>query len=208
MRARVAVSLASTPTEAVLQFKGELEGSPRSRPAATYGLVLALTKAGRTEEARKTLQPLWAESPEQLEYILADTDIDMANNRPDLAAKKLATQLRISPQNHPLTMAYANALMQGQQPHIAEEVLIAQSSVRPNDPGLWYLLAEVQGLSGNIPGLHQSRAEYFILTGALDSAEKQLRYAQNLTRGDFQSTATIRQRIEDVAELRERLDKL
>lgn len=208
MRARVAVSLSDTPEEAVLQFKGELEGSPRSRTAATYGLVLALTKAGRTQEARKTLAALWPEEPDRLEYILADTDIDMANNRPDLAAKKLAAQLKLSPENHPLTMAYANALMQGQQPHIAEEVLIAQSKVRPTDPGLWYLLAEVQGLSGNIPGLHQSRAEYFILTGALDSAEKQLRYAQNLTRGDFQSTAKISQRITDIAQLRERLDKL
>lgn len=208
MRARVAVALAKTPEEAVLQFKGELEGSPRSKTAATYGLVLALTKAGRTAEARKTLEPLLEKEPDSLEYILAGTDIDMARNRPDLAAKTLAAQLRISPQNHPLTMAYANALMQSQQPHIAEEVLVAQSVVRPNDPGLWYLLAEVQGLSSNIPGLHQSRAEYFILTGALDAAEKQLRYAQNLTRGDFQSTARIRQRMTDVAELRERLDKL
>lgn len=208
MRARVAVSLANTPEEAVLQFKGELEGAPRSKTAATYGLVLALTNAGRTAEARKTLQPLLAENQDALEYILADTDIDMANNRPDLAAKKLSAQLKISPKNHPLTMAYANALMQGQQPHIAEEVLIAQSQVRGNDPGLWYLLAEAQGLSANIPGLHQSRAEYFILTGALDAAEKQLRYAQKLTRGNYQTTARISQRITDVAELRDRLDKL
>ena len=86
--------------------------------------------------------------------------------------------------------------------------MIAQSNVRPRDPGLWYLLAEVQGLSGNIPGLHQSRAEYFILTGALDTAEKQLRYAQNLTRGDFLESAKIRQRIDDVATLRQTLEDL
>lgn len=208
MRARVAVSLASTPEEAVLQFKGELEGSPRLRDAATYGLVLALTAAGRADDATAALAPLLKASPDRLEYVLADTDIDVTRGRPDLAAQKLAAQLKISPQNHPLTMAYANALMQGQQPHIAEEVLIAQSSVRPRDPGLWYLLAEVQGLSGNIPGLHQSRAEYFILTGALDTAEKQLRYAQNLTRGDFLESAKIRQRIDDVAELRQTLEDL
>ena len=48
-----------------------------------------------------------------------------------------------------------------------------------------HLLAEVQGLSGNIIGLHQSRAEYFILHGNLDQAEKQLSYALKLTRGDY-----------------------
>lgn len=208
MRARVAVSLASTPAEAVLQFKGELEGTPRSVEAATYGLVLALTVAGRPQDAREALAPLRQADADRLEYVLADAQIDSASGRADLAAAKLATQLKLSPQNHPLTMAYANALMQSRQPHIAEEVLIAQSAVRPNDPGLWYLLAEVQGLSGNIAGLHQSRAEYFILMGALDSAEKQLQYAQNLARADFQGSAKIQQRLRDVAELRQRLEKL
>lgn len=208
MRARVTVALANTPEEAVALFRGELDGTPRSQEAASYGLVLSLTEAGRTDEARKALEPLWKTDREKLEYVLADAGIDMARNRPDLAATHLAAQLKLSPENHPLTMAYANALMQGQQPHIAEEVLVAQSQVKPNDPGLWYLLAEVQGLSGNILGLHQSRAEYFILTGALDAANKQLTYARKLTRGEYQTTARISQRLRDVEAMRERLDKL
>ena len=36
---------------AVQRFRGELDGSPRSREAASYGLVLALTAAGRPDEA-------------------------------------------------------------------------------------------------------------------------------------------------------------
>ena len=48
---------------------------------------------------------------------------------------------------------------------------------RPNDPYLWYLLAEVQGLAGNIVGLHQSRAEYFALNGAMKQAVAQLNSA-------------------------------
>ena len=105
-------------------------------------------------------------------------------------------------------MAYANALMKNQQAHIAEEVLIAQSKIRPNDPGLWYLLAEVQGLAGNIVGLHQSRAEYFILNGILDQAEKQLQYALKLTGNDYHTTATINQRIRDIALMREQMENL
>ncbi|MFT4615380.1 MAG: putative Zn-dependent protease [Bacteroidia bacterium] len=208
MRARVSMQLSRTPEEAVHQFKGELDGTPRSQEAAMYGLVLALTAAGRPEEARTQLKPIWNGSPERLEYIVADAEIDLAMNRPAQAAAKLSKELGVSPGNHPLTMTYAKALMSNQQPHIAEEVLIAQSKRRPGDPGLWYLLAEVQGLSGNIPGLHRARAEYFILNGNLDQAKKQLTYAKGLTKGDYLTTATINQRLYDVAELHKRMEEL
>ncbi|MEP1596151.1 MAG: M48 family peptidase, partial [Halieaceae bacterium] len=81
-----------------------------------------------------------------------------------------------------------------------------QGKLRPNDPGLWYLLAEIQGLSGNIIGLHQSRAEYFILNGNMEQAEKQLTYALELTRNDYVTAATINQRLKDIAKLRSQMD--
>jgi predicted Zn-dependent protease len=207
MRARVVTELTDTPEQAVARFRGELDGSPRSREAAIYGLVLALTAAGRVDEASLELDPIWSSSPDRLEYIIADAEIDMARNKPDQAAKKLVRRLRESPGNHPLTMSYAKALVKNQQPHIAAEVLVAQSKRRPNDPGLWYLLAEAQGLSGNIAGLHQSRAEYFILNGALDEAEEQLTYALKLTHRDYLSSAKITQRLEDVARMQEQMEE-
>jgi predicted Zn-dependent protease len=208
MRARVANQLADTPEQAVEQFRGELRGDPRSREAAQYGLVLALIAAGRAGEASLELDSIWSGDPDRLEYVLADADIDMLRNQPQKAVEKLSARLKLSPGNHPLTMAYANALMKNQQPHIAEEVLVAQSKRRPNDPGLWYLLAEVQGLAGNIVGLHQSRAEYFILNGILDQAEKQLTYALKLTRDDYHTTATINQRLRDIGQMREQMENL
>lgn len=206
MRARVTNELTTSPEEAVQKFRGELDGTPRSVEAATYGLVLALTAAGKPNEAALALDSIWSKSPERIEYIIADAEIHMARNQPNKAVKALASRLKLSPGNHPLTMAYANALMMDEQPHIAEQVLQAQSKLNPNDPGLWYLLAEVQGLSGNIIGLHQSRAEYFILNGNLDQAQKQLEYALKLTRGDFLTSAKINQRLADIAEMRVALD--
>ncbi|MEH6635083.1 MAG: M48 family metalloprotease [Halioglobus sp.] len=206
MRARVVNQLADTPEEAVQRFRGELEGTPRSREAAIYGLVLALTAAGRADEASLELDAIWSKSPDRLEYILADAEIDMARNAPDKAIEKLVPQLELSPGNHPLTMAYANALMQNQESHIAGEVLLEQSKLKPNDPGLWYLLAEVQGLSGDILGLHMSRAEYFILNGLLDQAEKQLAYAMELQSDDYWSHAKITQRMRDIRGMREQME--
>lgn len=206
MRARVVLQLADTPEEAIQKFRGELAGAPRSREAATYGLVLSLTAAGRADEAALELDGIWGRNPDRLEYILADAEIDIARGEPEKAVAKLQKRLTLSPGNHPLTMAYADALMQDQQAHVAEEVLVKQSRVKPGDPALWYLLAEVQGLSGNIVGLHQSRAEYFILNGILDQAERQLNYALKLTKSDYHTSATINQRLRDVADMREQME--
>jgi predicted Zn-dependent protease len=206
MRARVLNQLADTPEEAIATFRNELDGSPRSITAARYGLVLALTEAGRPDEAALELDSLWARDPERLEYLIADARIQMARNEPQKAVERLANRLRLSPGNHALTMTYAEALMQDEQAHIAEEVLLEQSRRRPNDPYLWYLLAEVQGLAGNIIGLHQARAEYFILNGILDQAEKQLRYALQLVKSDYTVGAKINQRLRDVADMREMLE--
>jgi predicted Zn-dependent protease len=207
MRARVITELAASPAQAVERFRGELEGNSTAPEAATYGLVLALTASGRADEAALELDSIWSKNPERLEYIIADAEIEMVRNRSAEAADKLRRRLEVSPGNHPLTMAYATALMKNQQPHIAEEVLVAQSKRRPNDPGLWYLLAEVQGLAGDILGLHQSRAEYFILNGDLEQARKQLTYALKLTGSDFHASSRINQRLEDVAKMQEQLEE-
>jgi len=208
MRARVIIQLTDTPEKAVERFRGELQGTPRSPEATRYGLVLALTKAGRADEAALELDSIWSGEPNRIEYVIADADIDLLREQPGKAVDKLARQLALNPGNQPLTMAYARALMRNQQPHIAEELLTRQSQRRPDDPGLWYLLAEVQGLSGDIIGLHQSRAEYFILNGYLDQAQEQLNYALKLVKNDYPTTAKINQRLADVARMREQMEQL
>ncbi len=206
MRARMRVHHADTPQRAAETFRNSLEGTPISRDATRYGLVLALTASGRPKEAQAELDKLLAKDPTRIEYIVAQAELDMSINEAQSAVRMLQRELRLFPNNHALTMAYARALLMNDQAYIAEEVLIEQSHIRPEDPGLWYLLAEVQGLSGNIVGLHQARAEYFILNGVLDQAERQLNYAIPLARNDYHTSAEISQRLRDISELRERMN--
>ena len=207
MRARVAMKAAQTPEEAVASFRAELEGQTLSEEAATYGLVLALTAAGRADEAALALDSIWSGNSDRIEYVIASAEIDLARDNPRRALATLERRLKLSPGNHPLTMAYANALHLAGAPHLAEAVLAEQSRQVSNDPGLWYLLAEVQGLAGNIVGLHRSRAEYFILVNALDSAERQLSYAQNLVGADFTTSALINERLKDIQDMRAEMDR-
>ncbi len=207
MRARVAVQAARTPEEAVAFFRSALEGDSISSAATTYGLVLALTAAGRADEAALALDSIWSGNSDRIEYVIADAEIDLARGNSARAVATLERRLELSPGNHPLTMSYAHALQQAGSPHLAEAVLIEQSRRMPGDPGLWYLLAEVQGLAGNIVGLHRSRAEYFILINALDAAERQLTYAQNLVGSDFTTSSLINQRMRDVQGMRAEMDR-
>ena len=61
-------------------------------------------------------------------------------------------------------------------------------------------------VAGDIIGLHQSRAEYFILVGALDSAQNQLNYALKLVNNNFTQSATINERLRDVMDIRDELE--
>lgn len=208
MRARAEVQLASNTSEALKKFKARLKGQSRNLEADHYGLALAYLQASQPKDAREQLDPLLAQDPRRLAYVVTDAEIDMAMGQPERAIEKLQRQLRVNPDNYPLTMTYANALLKANQPQQAEAVLQAQVKLRPNDPAVWYLLAETHGLAGNIVGVHQARAEYFVLNGVLDKAEKQLGYALPLVRGDNVTTTKIEERIKQIKALKEQMQQM
>ena len=81
----------------------------------------------------------------------------------------------------------ATALRQQGEAEAALDQLLKQ---RGNDPDVWYQVAEVRGLTRNIIGLHQARAEYFALVGDYRQAIQQLDFAQKLT-NNFQLSARL-----------------
>ncbi len=206
VRARTINQLKTSAEDSISYFRGALNTDKLLQEAMSYGLVLALTRGGHAQEARSALAPLIKKTPDRIEYIIADAQINLLENEPKQAAEKLRRRLSISPRNHPLTMAYADILVQNDQAYIAEEILVKQSEIKPNDPGLWYLLAETQGLAGNIIGLHESRAEFFILNGNLDQAEEQINYALELSKTNYQKSEILYQRLKDIKDIRDRLD--
>jgi len=206
MRTRVQLHYEDSASSAIKTFQARLDEEAGAVPATRYGLVLALTRANKFEEAQRQLDELLRYTPQSIPLAIAGADIDMGRGRPDLAAQKLERQLRISPGNHPLTMTYANALTRSGRYAEAEAVLMEHSRARPSDPAVWYELAEVHGLAGHILDVHRARAEFFILIGALDHAERQLGYGLNLAKGDFHTTVSIEARIADIVALREEID--
>jgi predicted Zn-dependent protease len=201
MRARVELSFIDDSNDAVKRFRAKEKPNSRNPNADQYGLVLALTANGELKEAQERLNTLKTAYPNELSYQIAQAELDLAAGKLVEAISLLTDALSVAPGNHPLTMTLAKALLRANQPHNAEAVLKEHSLRKFNDPSVWYLLAETHGLAGNIVGVHEARAEYFVLKGALSRAIKQLNYALPLVSQNHLKTARIKERAVQIRQL-------
>ncbi|MDN3639144.1 M48 family metalloprotease [Simiduia curdlanivorans] len=204
MRARVFLMQAESPQAAVKRFSSEIDGDSLNKEASRYGLVLAYSKSGQPDRAHEALAPLLVQAPNKLEYQLALADIYTAEARYEEAIAVQQQLLKTEPTNHPVNMAYADTLMKAGFYLQSEQVLDRHSRRRSADPYVWYQLAEVHGLAGNILGVHEARAEYFILNGIYDAAMVQLRNGLKLAEGNYHTTAILQERVRDVRAMQEK----
>jgi predicted Zn-dependent protease len=205
MRARVALYYEESSGLAAKRFRALLEDNPRSE-YARYGLAIAQIKASQLNDARETLKPLIAKDPNNITYNLAQVEIDVANNKYADAQQRLDRMKVQFPDNYPLNQARVDLLIKQNKPVEAEQGLDQLLKSRPSDPDIWSLVADVRGLSGNMIGSNQARAEYFALTGDYRQAQQQLDIAKRRANNNFQLASRIDARQKDFAE-QERLLK-
>lgn len=206
-KARIRLHMDKNPQKSIIFFRSELDGHTASKEAARYGLMLALIQAGQFSEAEKELALLKKQS-NHLYYSLAEIDLQRAKGNYELAEQINHQKLLFHPNDYPLQMALAETYLKAKRYGDSDKILTAVSRQRPTDPYVWYELAEVRGLAGNIAGVHTARAEYFILVGAFGMARDHLDQALKLTQHDFKQTSIIRQRMIELAELEEQIEKL
>jgi predicted Zn-dependent protease len=206
MRVRALIAIDNNPSESLNRFQHELEGNPLNSEAALYGVVLAHTKLGNYPKAKKGIDTLLQKSPNSLTYQMADIEIDRSQKEFNLAIRKTKKLLTYNSDNYPLRISLAETYLKANRYLESEQVLDTLADSHPNTPEVWYQLAEVRGLAGNISGVHQARARYFILNGVFDQARDQLGYARKLLTSDFKQTAIIDQQLRDLAKLEKRLE--
>ncbi|QFT53679.1 M48 family metalloprotease [Microbulbifer sp. THAF38] len=208
MRARIRLATEATPQQAVKRFQAELNGINDNEDAARYGLTLAQIAAGRPDSALDTLQPLLDKEPSKAAFVLARADIDLVRHDYTGATQRLQRALDRNPGDHALVMGLANAHFKAGNYLAAERMLAKYSRVRKKDPAVWYLLAETHGLAGDIVGVHEARAEYYILNGVFDKALQHLRHGIRMTQDDYQTNAILKQRLKDVIKMQEKAKEL
>ena len=206
MRARVVTHYMPNKKDAIIEYQRLLDAADTevSRDGARYGLAMAYWEDRDFAMANAALAPLLAKDPNRISYLVTQAEILTAQNEAGLAVDFLARHLSINPGNHPLTMAYANALIESRRYLEAAEILDNHVKTRPEDYSIWYLIAETQGQAGDISKVHQARAEYYVLIGDFRRARQQLQFALNIETSkpaNGAAVAAVQQRIRDIQAL-------
>ena len=199
MRIRAKVAYTREDTAAIRELETNLKDLKTADEEVTrYGLAYAYFQANRYEDALATLAPLLEKRPNRITYVYTRAAILMEKNDYAAASRVLKQALGFSPDNYPLSMAYTESLLRQGEAQEALRILRQQQRNKPLLPSPFYLMAECYGKLGDNLGVHESRAEYYFLTGKLERALEQLRYASDLAQDDFQAHARIKDRMQSM----------
>lgn len=206
MRARVELRFESTPGLSAKRFRAMLD-EDGNLDAARYGLALAQIRSGQLEAAGTNLQPLLEKAPDEMAYNLAQIELDITANRLQAADKRMQRLLELYPSSYPVRQSYIDLLVKQSRLPEAEQELDRLVEARPRDPDVWYQVSEVRGLTGNILGLHQARAEFFALVGDYTQAIEQLDFAKQRTNA-FHVSARIETRRQQLEEEKRMVEEM
>ena len=184
VQARVQVLTAARPEAALEKFRDKLRADDSPFPEAwLYGEVLALTQLGDYAAARKKIDTLLRQD-QRLEYQIADARLDLAAGNTAAGMEKFDRLYRSFTGNRVLGRYYAEALLQTQQPELAQragEILREDLRVQRDDPGLYELQAQAANLAGDDVRALSASAEASYWRGQIHDAISQL---QRLNRRD------------------------
>ena len=203
VKARIHVLNSKNPQAAIKHFKQQRK-SAKFKKASDYGLALALIKAGQFKEAGPIIAQLYSDSPHRKAYVLAKAELLNEQFQYAKSSSLLELHLSLSPYNYPYSMMLAKTYLLDYKADRASKILKDLTTHGyQHKPDVWYLLAEAQGLSGNIAGVHLARAEFFIHIGAFTQAQRHLNLALPLLKDDLQATARIQIKIQRVERMRQ-----
>ncbi len=201
-KSMVVFDYAESEKSAINYFTSLIEkGNTTQIDGARFGLAYAQRQSD-PESAIASLQNLLKKYPNQISIQIALAESHMKRGDTITATESLETLLKRTPQNYPISLSLANMYMETNRLVEARDLLRSLSRSRPEEPRVWYMLAEVLGLTGDIADLHRARAEFYLLKNRLDESLSQLKLAKEKSDSN-QRTALISRRIEEVQEIKE-----
>jgi len=178
------------------------EGS--SKPLNDYMLAVKSDQHERAEQIWDGLSPTLQQSP----WLQLTRVIQLQSHAP-LESQKLQEELTdLYLGDYPIQRAQIDWYLSAGRTREAVEILKNLVREVPNNPHLWYLLAETSGTLGDNFGVHRARVEYFLLRADYDLALRQLEFARRDARRYPQELEWINQRETEVVRLSDEVDQL
>ncbi len=198
-RERLRVMAFNDAKEGIEFYSKALEdGRYRNEEAQHYGYALSLMAGRRYDQAQKIIAKLIEQRPDQIEYIVAKAELDKLSGQPAQGIEILKQGLNEHPANYPISIYYAQALLDLGRPNEVKPLLEPLLSGRPDDSLLYKLLAQAAGDAGDKTQGHQYLAEYYYHTGALKSAVIQLEIALKDRTLDYYQSAKMAARLKEI----------
>lgn len=177
-RARLIVLKSKTAAEALEHFRREAGGNEAEASEVTrYGLALAYAHGGEYGPAGEIFRSLRKANEEVTEYHIGLAQTLLWARRDAEALAVFAEGHELFPRNIPLTVRYAQALIQTGQPGLAETLMLDLLNNTSPSPQQVRLLAMAASASGNTGDSHYYMSEVHVLNGELKLALDQLRLA-------------------------------
>jgi len=178
IRARIKFLMAERPDMALAYFKDQ-QNNPRAVGdlGLQYGMALSLMAIGEPQQARRIMNELLLTNEQVIMFHTGLAQAQIASGDNSAGMKTYQTAMKLFPRNVPLTVRYAEALLNNGQPQQAHDVLNDLLNNVPATSEQIRLLALAANAAGDISNAHYYMAEYHVYTGNLSMALMQLRLA-------------------------------
>lgn len=212
MRERARVLASTQPSQTATYYADNLHNDPSFvNTANRYGYALALLNAGDAKKAESVSDKLITQQPNNLVLQLAAGESELMTGDRDASLKRYANLQNNFPDNRPLVMSQAQALLQGgdkASAKRAQEILRPQLSKDDEDPDLQTLFARACELAGDPVRAGEAHAAAAYLNGRAEDALNQLKDLLKRNDLDYYQRSRIEARISEftpiVLELRRR----
>lgn len=198
IKPRITAHHSSDKKQLIQHIQKQLENSELSasqRRHLQYSLFTTAVSANRHNLADKTFSQL--PKPLQEHWLVKLTVAESLINQQRYAEaeQSLLTLSELYPSNYPISQRLAETYQHQSKGPEAVKQFRELALQRPTDPEISYQLAEVYGLIDDLAGVHRSRIEYFLLTGRIDAALKQIKFAERerrISAADKQQFKTLK----------------
>ncbi|WP_246590064.1 M48 family metalloprotease [Marinobacterium ramblicola] len=174
-------------------------------PKNHFGRLLTAIALNRPAEAGEALHALpdqWRQHP----YVqLSELDLLLSQGKNQQALALAEELAALYPDSMPVRYRYAITARLAGQYQRAADTFRALITDFPNDVDFWYQLAETEGLSGQINAVHLARIEYYLLTGQMDLALRQVEFARRERNLSHIDKARLDQKEVEIKALRQQM---
>jgi predicted Zn-dependent protease len=198
-RAALRVAAARNAQEAAAYFQGNLrDSSHRGAAADRYGYALALVRGRDYDGARRELDRLLEDSPGQVEFVVQSARLHSLAGEPERGLAQLERAYKANPKSYALAVELAEDALAAGRAEQARKTLEPLLKTHADQPQVMELAARASARSGKRAEGYRYQAEYYYLTGAVDSAVQQLELAMRDPSLDFYQSSIVEARLREV----------